>query len=174
MLPIAREHIESLLVSKRVAGLLGVVAARANVAEKDLSNSGLWRMARASQGRVIDALLGNNLSIRRVIFTAHLADFLEWAAVQNGYRLAIDQVKRTQAEASKNAESGAGISNSLHLDGLACDLLLYDLNGSYLKDSPSYETLGLQWERSYPLACWGGRFAKPDGGHFSHAFRGVK
>jgi hypothetical protein len=90
-----------------------------------------------------------------------------------GYKVACDQVKRTQAEADANAASGAGISNSLHLIGLAVDLLLYQA-GRYLTASSDYKILGEWWESFGEDHCWGGRFTKQDGNHFSISHNGVK
>jgi len=72
-----------------------------------------------------------------------------------------------------NAKSGAGIAHSLHTQRLAVDLQLFK-DGVYLTDSAAYESLGVFWEKLDPDACWGGRFSKPDGNHFSLTFGGIK
>lgn len=118
------------------------------------------------------------LSQKRCRFTDQLMDLLTYAKSQ-GYDAAIDQVKRTQVEANANAEHGVGIVHSLHLLGLAGDLLLYK-QGVYLDKSEAYEFLGVYWEGLSPDARWGGRFKdehgrpKPDGDHFSLEHNGVK
>lgn len=112
------------------------------------------------------------LSEQRILFTRLLCEFGVWCTAQ-GYTLALDQVKRTQLEAAANASSGAGISNSLHLTGLAADMIMY-VNGVPVKDSAAYEPLGIKWESMHPLNTWGGRFKKPDGGHFSSTRGGVR
>ena len=102
---------------------------------------------------------------KRVAFTHCLARLIDYAFEQ-GYEVALDQVKRTAAEAAANAAAGTGIANSLHYDGLAADLLLYRA-GRYLTDSADYRRLGTYWKSLHPLAAWGGDFKKPDGNHFS-------
>lgn len=114
----------------------------------------------------------DGLAAKRCLFTHNIALLLIWAETQ-GMDVALDQVKRTQAEADANAASGAGISNSLHLEGLAADILLY-VDGVYQTASSAYETLGKYWKSLHPLNRWGGDFAKPDGDHFSMADNGVE
>jgi hypothetical protein len=114
------------------------------------------------------------LSTMRKIFTRNLGKFLTWCDANN-YHIAIDQVKRMQAEADANAASGAGISNSLHLLGLAADVLLYDAEGNYLTDSAAYKVLGDYWKTLDPLNRWGGDFtSRQDGNHFSMEYNGVE
>lgn len=112
------------------------------------------------------------LSEKRCLFTLLIAKLIIWGEA-NGYNLAADQFKRTEAEAKANAKSGAGISNSLHLIPLAGDLLLY-INGVYQTDSEAYRPLGEYWKSLHPLCCWGGDFKKQDGNHFSLEHNGVK
>jgi hypothetical protein len=113
------------------------------------------------------------LSEQRCLFTSMLPRLIDRAR-ELGFDCAGDQLKRTQAEADANAASGAGISNSLHLLGLALDLLLYR-DGIYIKDSEQYRPLGEYWKSLHALNCWGGDFlAKPDGNHFSSQRGGVK
>lgn len=64
-----------------------------------------------------------------------------------------------------------GIVRSLHIICLAIDLKLMK-GGIYLKYSSQYKELGWYWESLHELCCWGGRFRKPDGGHFSIAHGG--
>lgn len=113
------------------------------------------------------------LSEMRTVFTNNIARLLTWADVI-GLKLALDQVKRTQAEADANAATGTGISNSLHLIGLAADILQYDQDGHYLGDTASYKALGDHWKSLDPLNRWGGDFAKQDGNHFSMTYNGVQ
>lgn len=116
------------------------------------------------------------LSARRVEFTRRLGRLLAWAEAE-GLRVALNEVLRSPAQAEANAAAGRGISNSLHLSGLAADLLLYSPEGAYLTQGEGYARLGEAWEAlgtpTLPNA-WGGRFTKPDPGHFSLPARGVK
>lgn len=106
------------------------------------------------------------LRAKRVRFTDGVARLIDHASSLPGVEVALGQVVRTQAEASANAKSGAGISNSLHIQGLAVDLLLY-INEKYMEDSEAYRPLGNFWKSLHPDFYWGGDFKKQDGNHFS-------
>lgn len=112
------------------------------------------------------------LSEKRVLFTKMLAELILWAA-DNKLNLALDQVKRTEAEAKTNAAKGTGISNSLHLIGLAADLNLY-VDGVYQTTTEAHRKIGDKWKSMHPLARWGGDFKKQDGNHYSLEHEGVK
>jgi hypothetical protein len=112
------------------------------------------------------------LSEKRCRFT-HDAALLVFQAEQLGFNVAYDEIKRRQVEADANAAAGIGIKNSLHLLGLAVDLMLYK-DGVYLTETSDYEPLGVWWESLGEDHCWGGRFSKPDGDHFSITHNGVK
>ena len=112
------------------------------------------------------------LSEKRILFTRLLAELVIWAD-KNGYDLALDQVKRTEAEAAANAAKGSGIRNSLHLLGLAADLNLY-IGGVYQTTTEAHKAIGAKWKTMHPLARWGGDFSKPDGNHYSLEHNGVK
>lgn len=118
------------------------------------------------------------LSEQRCLFTRLVCEFGVWAYA-NGYEIAFDEVKRTKTQAQANAASGAGISNTLHLDGLAVDFLLY-IGGVYQTDSAAHKPLGEKWKSMHPLNRWGGDFRdsqgkpKPDGNHYSSERNGVK
>lgn len=102
-------------------------------------------------------------------FVAKLIDF----AYRQGFELTAGEFYRTPEQAALNAKTGAGIAHSLHTQRLAVDLQLFK-DGVYLTDSADYEPLGSFWESLDPDACWGGRFSKPDGNHFSLTWQGVK
>jgi len=110
------------------------------------------------------------LGQKRCRFSLMIANLLLYMKSQ-GYDGALDQVKRTQVEANVNAASGAGISNSLHLLGLAADINLYK-NGTYLPLSSDHLQFGVWWEAQG--GSWGGRFSKPDGNHYSLMHNGVR
>lgn len=116
--------------------------------------------------------MAETLSEKRCRFT-HAAALLVHEAERLGYKCAFDQVKRTQAEANANAASGAGISTSLHLDGLAVDLLLYK-DGRYITDSEGHAQLGAWWKSIAADHAWGGDFAKRDFNHYSISHMGRK
>jgi hypothetical protein len=100
-------------------------------------------------------------------FLAHLILF----AYANGYRIRIGEVERSKEQAEKNAETGAGIANSLHTIRLAADLHLFK-NGVYLTENDDHLMLGEFWESLHELCRWGGRFG--DGNHYSMEHNGVK
>jgi len=123
------------------------------------------------------------LSLRdeRCKFSLDLAKLVIFIASADGgrYDPAIDQVKRTKDEAVINAQTGKGITNSLHLIGLAADVLIYNM-GEYLTDSDDYRFAGDYWKSIDPMNRWGGDFkdsggrSKPDGNHFSREYQGRK
>lgn len=113
------------------------------------------------------------LSEKRILFSKLISQLVLWASEQ-GYDLAYDQVKRSEAEAKANAAKGTGISNSLHLVGLAADLNLY-INGVYQESTEAHRLIGDKWKTMHPLARWGGDFKpRPDGNHYSLEHNGVK
>lgn len=107
----------------------------------------------------------------QALFTALLSRLIE-QAIKLGYVPVCGEVARDKATALANAAKGIGTANSLHIDRLAVDLLLFK-DGKYLTDSADYQPLGEWWEKQNPLCRWGGRFKdskgrpKPDGNHFS-------
>ena len=101
-------------------------------------------------------------------FVQMVGKLIEWAYA-NGYELTFGEAARTQEQASQNAATGKGISNSLHLIRLAVDFNLF-VGGSYKTDTPSYKPLGEYWESIG--GAWGGRFN--DGNHFSLEHQGRK
>lgn len=107
-----------------------------------------------------------------------------------GFKVRGGELQRTESQARLNANTcrvckglklyhakedhkfrSIGIVMSLHRICLAIDLKLMK-GGIYLKYSSQYKKLGIYWESLHELCCWGGRFRKPDGGHFSIAHGG--
>lgn len=101
-------------------------------------------------------------------FTRMIADLIVWAYA-NGYELTFAEAYRTPEQAALNAQSGKGISNSLHLDRLAVDFNLFK-DGQYLAQTADHEPLGLYWESIG--GTWGGRFK--DGNHYALEHEGRK
>ncbi len=111
------------------------------------------------------------LSEKQQHFTQLVAKLITWAASQ-GYQVTFGEAYRTPAQAAINAQSGAGIANSLHCQRLAVDLNLF-INGVYQRDSAAYLPLGEYWESLG--GSWGGRFkTRPDGNHFSLEHNGIR
>lgn len=116
------------------------------------------------------------LSLRqqRILFTRLIAELIVWVYDNlPGYELTFNEVVRPQAQADANAASGAGISNSLHLVGLAADLNLY-IDGVYQTSSNSHKPIADKWLSMHPLNRWGGNFKKPDGNHYSSTRNGIQ
>lgn len=67
-----------------------------------------------------------------------------------------------------------GSRNSVHINGLAVDLLF--IQGGRIMDDPTpYAALGEFWKGLDPELRWGGDFESfADVGHFSHAWKGRK
>lgn len=102
----------------------------------------------------------------RCTFTVLMAK-LVLEANARGFQTAGNELVRDARIAKLNAQSGAGVSNSLHLSGLAIDLLLYK-NGVYLTRTEDYKGLGEWWKQQHPNCRWGGDIkSRPDGNHFS-------
>jgi len=93
-----------------------------------------------------------------------------------GYEVTLGETYRPEETALLYAAQGKGIRNSLHQMKLAADLNLFK-DGHFLTDSDAYHDAGEWWESlstdDYEC-CWGGRFQKPDGNHFSIGHNGVR
>lgn len=101
---------------------------------------------------------------KRIKFTKLLASLLGWfyqAMEWKGYSIVIGQ------------DGLKHMKGSLHFMGLAADLLLYK-DGKFLDKTEDYKEMGEKWESLDPECCWGGRFSKPDGDHFSIGYGGRK
>lgn len=110
---------------------------------------------------------------KQSLFCSLVAKLIIFAYAQ-GYELTFGEVLRSIADAKQNAQSGAGISNSLHLLALAVDFHLFK-DGVYLQNTIEYKILGDYWKSLNPLCRWGGDFtSRPDGNHFSLEHMGVR
>jgi hypothetical protein len=115
------------------------------------------------------------LGTKQRIFT-RLIGMLILKAYEIGYEMTFGDAYRSPEQAAANAAAGIGIANSLHTKRLAVDLNLFK-DGVYLTNSAAYKPLGEWWEaQSSPgfECCWGGRFKRADGNHFSVEHEGVK
>ena len=84
-----------------------------------------------------------------------------------GYTCTLGEAYRTPEQALLNAQTGAGITHSLHIYRLAIDLNIFK-NGVWLKDGADFKDLGAWWCALSPEHKWGGNFTtRPDGNHFS-------
>jgi len=112
------------------------------------------------------------LGEKQRLFTRLVGKLIEYA-YNTGYELTFGDAYRSPEQAKLNAAAGKGIVNSLHCERLAIDLNLFK-DGTYKTQTEDYRALGEYWETLGPECCWGGRFSKPDGNHFSIAHGGRK
>jgi hypothetical protein len=105
------------------------------------------------------------LGEKQRLFSRYVATLI-LKAYDMGSEVSLGEAWRTPEQAARNAATGAGISNSLHMDRLAIDLNLFK-NGVWLSKTEDHRPLGEWWEKQHPLCRWGGRFARPDGNHYS-------
>ena len=110
---------------------------------------------------------------KQALFAFHVAGLIR-RIFESGKSCTFGETYRFPHQAAANAVSGIGIKNSLHCDRLAIDLNLFDSAGKYLTSTEAHREFGEWWERQHPLARWGGRFAKPDGNHYSFEHQGRK
>jgi hypothetical protein len=102
-------------------------------------------------------------------FVPRLVDRAIWL----GFQVTGGEWYRPDATADLFASEGRASRASLHPLRLAIDLHLFR-DGVFLTDTESHRPLGEWWERvgiasGVPLR-WGGRFRRPDGNHYSHAW----
>jgi hypothetical protein len=110
---------------------------------------------------------------KQLEFAEDIVNLLNYA-LHLGYKFKFGESIRTKEQAILNAKKGTGIMASLHIDSLAQDILLF-MNGVYLKDTQSYELLGVFWKNLRPGEnMWGGDFTRADGNHFSRLHNGRK
>jgi len=107
------------------------------------------------------------LGRKQELFSQGLALLLQFASFR-GFEVRLGQVERSKKEAKR-----LGFEGSNHTIRLAADLNLFR-GGKFLTRSEDHRTLGEFWEGlsgdfddERVTFCWGGRFAKPDGNHYS-------
>lgn len=106
-------------------------------------------------------------------FLPLVAKLIDYAYAQ-GFELTAGELYRTPQQAALNAQSGAGIANSLHTQRLAVDLQLF-INGVYQTNAAAYRPLGDYWKTLDPDCAWGGDFQKlVDADHFSLSWNGIQ
>lgn len=110
------------------------------------------------------------LAQKQHAFAMAVAKLLLWLEEQ-GYTVALGEAHRPPETAALYAKQGRGIANSLHCDRLAIDLILRR-GAAVLTRSEDYAEVGNYWESLHADARWGGRFMRPDGGHFSFTHGG--
>ena len=113
------------------------------------------------------------LGEKQRLFTKLVGELIRYTYDVLGYQLTFGEAYRTPEQAALNAKIGSGIYNSLHTQRLAVDFNLF-VNGVYVAGTEAYTPLGEYWESLDPQCAWGGRFAKPDGNHFSLSHNGVR
>lgn len=102
------------------------------------------------------------------------------ALAERGIRARYREVLRTPEQAQRNAATGVGISNSLHIDGLAADLYLSAGGKSLPETRAAYAVMGELWKSMGVDHRWGGDFRdrrgrpKPDIYHVSIEHGGRK
>lgn len=119
-------------------------------------------------------------SDKQWLFLRKLALLIQFAEMQ-GWKLTGGELYRPEGLYKKvtTGEGGYtpyGLVGGLHGQRLAVDLNLFikDSAGKwrYQRTTKAHEPLGLFWESLG--GSWGGRFAKPDGNHYSEAHQGVR
>lgn len=100
-------------------------------------------------------------------FAQDSARLVQQAAVL-GYAVSYGEAWRTPQQAQWNADHGAGIACSLHLQRLAIDLNVF-VGGVWQTDDHlgCYKALGDFWKSLGPDHYWGGDFKLVDLDHFS-------
>jgi len=107
----------------------------------------------------------SELGDKRRLFTEKIAHLILYA-ISLGYGVALG---RGYASVAANAAEG-GHPKSLHLDGLAQDLHLYDnVTGAYITDGKGHDILHDYWD-----ALGGAERISNDMNHYSWPHRGMR
>lgn len=116
--------------------------------------------------------MAETLRQKQVRFARWLPRLID-KAFELGYDVTGGEWLRMKSQAAINAATGAGISNSLHLDKLAIDLNLF--NGDrYITDGEGHQEIGAWWKEQGEDHFWGGDFPKRDFNHYSIGHQGRK
>lgn len=142
-------------------------------------------MGLSLRGTVLSEIVSLSTRLRLKIMSRSLDDLssafrplvfeLLARCVEAGYMVMIIDTLRTPSEHAANLARGVSwIKHSKHLDGLAIDIAPYDV---YTSASGGDK---LTWDAAHPLwrkigvlgetigLRWGGRWSKPDLGHFEY------
>jgi hypothetical protein len=96
----------------------------------------------------------------------NIAQLIIWLS-DNGYEATFGEAHRPEWVAKEYAKQGKGSANSLHIQRLALDIMLFK-DGNYLTSSEEYKRVGAAWKVIHPDNRWGGDItSRPDGNHFS-------
>lgn len=102
-----------------------------------------------------------------------IAKTVTWCE-ENGYVLTGKELLRTPEQAALNAANGSGVVHSLHLNGLAIDMIVFK-DGVMAETVDDFRPVGEFWKTLDPLCCWGGDFTtRPDADHFSITWMGIR
>jgi hypothetical protein len=89
-----------------------------------------------------------------------------------GYEVTLgDAYRDPRVHGALGVKQGYGHAKSAHKQRLALDLNLFK-DGKYLALSDDHKPLGEWWESQG--GSWGGRFATPDGNHYSLEHGGIR
>lgn len=97
-------------------------------------------------------------------------------ATRMGFDVTLGEAWRPPVTAEAYAKAGKGVANSLHIQRLAIDINLFR-DGVFLEQTEHHHGLGEWWEAQSTAdytCCWGGRFSRPDGNHYSLEHGGVR
>jgi hypothetical protein len=92
-------------------------------------------------------------------FSVNINKLFTWILAQ-GYEFTIKECLRTPEQQAIYVKEGKSLtSHSMHLQGLAMDIILF-IDGEFITDSAKYKPLGDYWVSLDPNNRWGGDFNK--------------